>query len=483
MDKVRTRFAPSPTGHLHIGNARTALMNYVFSKSTNGSFILRVEDTDVERSTQESEQKILQDLVWLGLKWDEGPDKQGEYGPYRQSERLEIYREYAERLLKEGKAYHCFCTAEELEQRRDERIKRGEPAAYDGRCRNLTEDQKNAFLKEGRKPVIRFKVEDERVSFFDEIKGEITFPNNQIGDFVIVRANGMPMYNFSCAVDDHLMEITHVIRGDDHVSNTPRQVLLYKAFGWSIPKFIHTPMILGADGSRLSKRHGATSVAQYRDRGFLPEALVNFLSLLAWSPDSGEEILLMPELINSFDIKRISHSAAVFDNEKLKWMNGVHIRNLSPEDLSERVLPFFIKKGYNVKNPEDIKEIVKTLQERSETLSDMADNAEFFFAEKIYPEAEEEKNIILQPESARVLEEFAEQVSNTDSWDSQEFLKIMKQVSKSTGVKGKNLWMPVRIALSGQSHGPELTSIVEIFGKEKCVHLVNELLREFHNKE
>ncbi|MCD6116857.1 glutamate--tRNA ligase [bacterium] len=483
MQKVRTRFAPSPTGHLHIGNARTALMNYIFTRHYGGEFILRVEDTDAERSTEESETEILKDLKWLGLEWDEGPGKGGNTGPFRQSERLELYKSYADKLLESGDAYYCFCTGEELEARRKERIKKGEPAAYDGKCRNLTEEEQKNLRAEGRSPVIRFKVDESDISFYDEVKGDITFPNNQIGDFVIMRANGMPMYNFSCAVDDHLMKITHVIRGDDHVSNTPRQILVYKAFGWEIPKFAHIPMILGKDGSRLSKRHGATSVAQYREDGFLSETLVNFLSLLAWSPESGEEILSMNDLIKSFDLKRVSHSAAVFDTEKLKWMNGVHIRNMEAKKLAEIAFPFFRSMDYPVNSAEDIEQIVITLQDKAETIKEMAEKAGIFYQDKVVSVGQEEREIITSDFSVKVLKEFALQAEDLSEWNSGVFLDLMKRVSKSSGVKGKDLWMPVRIAFTGQNHGPELTRIVEIFGREKCIKFVENAVRTFSREE
>jgi len=483
MPKIRTRFAPSPTGHLHIGNARTALMNYIFARHYGGEFILRIEDTDIERSTGESEKEILKDLLWLGLDWDEGPEKGGSAGPYRQSERLDIYKNYADKLLESGDAYYCFCTGEELEARRRERIKKGEPAAYDGKCRNLTEGERKKLRAEGRIPVIRFRVDEDEVSFTDEVKGDITFPNNQVGDFVIMRANGMPMYNFSCAVDDHLMKITHVIRGDDHVSNTPRQVLVYNALGWEIPKFAHIPMILGSDGSRLSKRHGATSVAQYKEEGFLSEALVNFLSLLAWSPESGEEIFSIDDLIKNFDIKRVTHSAAVFNTEKLMWMNGVHIRNMPAERLAENAFPFFRNMGYPVKSAKEIEQVVISLQDKAETLKELAEKAEFFYQDEIVPVGQEEKDIIFSDTSFKVLKEFALQAGSLSEWNSQVFLDLMKKVSKSSGVKGKDLWMPIRVAFTGQSHGPELTRIVEVFGREKCIKCAEKAADLFDKKE
>ncbi|HHS14395.1 MAG TPA: glutamate--tRNA ligase, partial [bacterium] len=376
-ESVRTRFAPSPTGRLHIGNARTAVMNWLFTCRMGGRLILRIEDTDEERSGRESETAILKDLQWLGIQWDEGPDLGGPYGPYRQSERTEIYRIHADLLRKEEKAYPCYCTARELEDRRKERIQRGDSAVYDGRCRHLTREERRGLEEEGRLPVLRFRAEAGSVEFDDLIKDHVSFPGDQLGDFVILRANGMPMYNFSCAVDDHLMHISHVIRGDDHVSNTPRQVLLFQAFGWDVPVYAHIPMILGSDRVRLSKRHGAVSVAQFREQGYLPEALVNFLSLLSWSSQTGEEILTLRQLIDEFDFKRVSSSAAVFDTEKLDWMNGVYIRRMEADRLANLVEPFLKESGYSVSG-EKLRVLASVLQPKMERLSQISERARPF---------------------------------------------------------------------------------------------------------
>ena len=295
---ARVRFAPSPTGHLHIGNARTAILNWLFARHVNGKFVLRIEDTDPERSKSEYVERIYEDLNWLGLHWDEGPDVGGEYGPYRQSQRLDIYQRYANQLLKEGKAYHCFCNSDELEQMRKTAIEEGRPVTYNRKCLHLTEQAKLDLINEGRKPAIRFKVPAGEVAFNDLVKDNISFDVENIGDFVIMRAESVPTYNFACVVDDSLMKITHVIRGDDHVSNTPRQILLAEALGMDVPTFAHIPMILGSDRMRLSKRHGATSVDEYRTKGYIPEALINFLSLLSWSSQSGDEILSKERLID-----------------------------------------------------------------------------------------------------------------------------------------------------------------------------------------
>ena len=470
---IRTRFAPSPTGHLHIGNARTAIMNWLYARHTGGSFILRIEDTDRERSTEASELSIFSDLKWLGLNWDEGPDIGGDYGPYRQSERMEIYHKYLKQLQESGRVYPCYCTPEELEARRKELLKQGKSIQYDGKCRNLTLAERKRFENEGRKPVFRFKVEEKEIVFQDLTKGEISFQGENIGDFIVVRSDGMPMYNFACTIDDHLMEISHVIRGDDHISNTPRQLLLYKAFGWVPPVFAHIPMILGKDRVRLSKRHGATSVSQYREMGYLPEALVNFLSLLSWSSESGEEILSVDRLIEEFSFDRISKTAPIFDIEKLDWMNGVYIRNLKLDRLSELIFPVLQKAGYPVSSIEGIKPIVSLLREHLERINQAEEKSRIFFQKKVTPEGE--ASVILKKNDAKkVLSAFLEEMESVEQWNADTFMMVMKKIQKKLGIKGKNLWIPVRAALTGQIHGPELPKIAEILGYEKCQRFVRE---------
>ncbi len=469
---VRTRFAPSPTGHLHIGNARTAIMNWIFARHQGGTFVLRIEDTDRERSTARSEDSILDDLRWLGLPWDEGPDNGGPHGPYRQSERLDTYRDHLRRLETEGRVYPCFCTPEELENRRKAAMDRGESPRYDGHCRDLSEVQRGRYEKEGRKPAYRFRVEPGETAFEDLIKGGISFPNDTIGDFILARHDGMPMYNFACVIDDHLMDITHVVRGNDHVSNTPRQVLVYEAFGWSRPLFAHIPMILGKDRERLSKRHGATSVDQYREAGYLPDALVNFLSLLSWSSGSGDEILSRDRLVREFDFDRVSQSAAVFDIEKLDWMNGMYLRAMDVPRLCELALPFFRKAGYPVIGVSDIQSIMSLLQSGVDRLSQIPDKARMFFQETAAPENEGAAAVLRSPEAGKIGSAFLARTSGLSSWNADVFLAVMKEIQKETGVKGKSLWMPIRVMLTGQEHGPELPKIVEILGLEKCRRLV-----------
>jgi len=470
--KTRVRFAPSPTGHLHIGNVRTAILNWLFAKHTNGAFILRIEDTDLARSADEYIDPIYEDLKWLGLLWDEGPDIGGPHQFYRQSERLPIYNQYAQKLLAEGKAYHCFCTPDELEQMRAESLAREADVQYNQKCLHLTEEQKQAFLAQGRKPAIRFKVTGSEISFTDLVKGELKFDGDGIGDFVMMRSEGIPTYNFAAVVDDGLMEITHVIRGDDHVSNTPKQILLHQALGFELPEFVHIPMILGHDRTRLSKRHGATSIDHYRYRGYLPEAIINFLSLLSWSSVSGDEILSIQQLIAEFDFKRISKSAAVFDNEKLDWMNGNYIRQTDLDRLTRLAIPYLKQAHYPLGEFESVKKIIAILKEYMEHLDQVADQAAIFYQDNVtYPDAEA-KMVVRKDSSQRIFWSFLRELNSIEALDANIFRKMMKTVQNETGVMGKDLWMPIRVALTGKLHGPELPFIAEILGREKCERFI-----------
>ena len=344
---MRVRFAPSPTGQLHVGNARTALFNWLLAHGKDGTFILRIEDTDAVRSTRESEASILEDLRWLGLDWDEGPDVGGAHGPYRQSERLHLYASYANELIAGGHAYHCFCSAAKLEADRQADLASGRPPRYAGTCRRLTREQAQARIEAGERPVVRFRVpENVEVSFQDLVRGEVTFSSEVIGDWVLVRSDGRPQYNFAVVVDDALMAITHVIRGEDHISNTPRQVLLYQALGFTPTEFAHLSLVMGPDHTPLSKRHGATSVAEFRERGYLPEALVNYLALIGWSPGGDEELLPIEELARRFALEDVGHSAGVFDQEKLAWMNRHYMKAAAPARLAAESARYFLARGY-----------------------------------------------------------------------------------------------------------------------------------------
>jgi len=482
---VRVRFAPSPTGFMHVGNARTALFNYLFARHHGGKLILRIEDTDTERHSEEAVNVIYEALRWMGIEWDEGPDVGGDYGPYRQSERLEIYREYIEKLKEKGLVYECYCTPEELEAMRKEQLERGEPPRYTGKCRYLTEGEKEKFKKEGRKPVLRFKVPEDRVIAFDDlVKGKIEINSKQLGgDFVIVRSNGMPVYNFVVVVDDALMKITHVIRGEDHISNTPKQLLLYEALGFTPPKFAHLPMILGTDRSKLSKRHGSTSVKEFREKGYLPEAFTNFLALLGWYPKDGKEILTMEELIERFDIKDVNSAPAVFDTTKLNWMNQVYIRNYPVDKLTELLIPYLEKAGYDLSsfNRKWLEKVVEVTRDYFTVLSDAPTYMETFLKDD-FEVLDEAKNFIAEsPDRLKVIELFYEKLKEFDGELSQEaFKKLVKEVGKELKAKGKNLFMPIRIALTGKMSGVELPILVELLGKKRTLKRIENTLEQLN---
>jgi len=476
---IRVRFAPSPTGFLHVGNARTALFNYLFAKHNNGKLILRVEDTDKERSKKEYEDMLIEDLKWLGIEWDEGPDIGGEYGPYRQSERLDIYNKYIQELLEKGHAYYCYCLPEELEEERKKALAEGRPPRYSGKCRHLTQEEKKQYEEKGIKPVVRFKVPDGRIIVFDDlIKGHIEIGVDEFGDFVIVRQDGMPTYNFVVVVDDALMKISHVIRGEDHLSNTPKQILIYEALGFDIPEFAHLPIILGEDRSKLSKRHGAVSVRAFKDEGYMPEALFNFLSLLGWHPKEDREILSKEEIINEFDIKDIHKSPAVFDRTKLRWMNGVYIREIIPlEELTKRAEPFFKGFGY-IGSFDYYKKVMQAIRDSIETLMDIKERARPFFVDEF--EFDDKAKEELSNETAyKVIQTLYEKIKDRDTLTGEEFKKIMKEIQKELKVKGRQLYHPVRIALTGEHSGVGLDILVEVIGIERVKKRLQRALEYF----
>lgn len=468
---TRVRFAPSPTGHLHVGNARTALFNYLFSSSQKGQFILRIEDTDLSRSSLENEEMIYEDMRWLGLNWDEGPRKGGDYGPYRQTERFDIYKKYTEKLLNEGNAYKCFCSKEELEREKEKAIKEGKPPRYSGKCRNLTPDEIKTLEDKGVEYSIRFKVNKEHVLVKDIIKGEIDFNTDSFGDFIIVRPDGVPVYNFVVVVDDALMEISHVIRGDDHLSNTPKQILIFDALGFEIPQFAHIPMILGPDHSKLSKRHGVTSINAFREKGYLPEALFNYLALLSWSDEKEREILSKDELIKSFSLKRVSKSAAIFDFEKLKWMNGIYIRNLDENSFFERVKPFLLDSGiisedYVNEHAEKVREMTLSVRDNLNLLSEIGEYINVYF--QMPDEFDEKTKDIMQWETTPVvLKAFKEAIEPLNEIDLATYKGIVKKIQKEKKIKGKALFMAIRIGVSGKAEGPELDKLVTLMDKDE----------------
>jgi len=470
---VRVRFAPSPTGPLHIGGARSALFNWLFARRNGGSFILRIEDTDLERSSRESEENILASLKWLGLDWDEGIGVGGDCGPYRQTERLDIYRHYAEKLLASGHAYYCYCTEEELEQQRKELLARGETPRYTGRCRSLTEQERRRLENEGRKPVIRFKVPAGKVVRIDDlVRGTVSFDCRDIGDFIIMKSSNIPTYNFAVVVDDALMKISHVIRGEEHLSNTPRQVLIYDALGLPRPAFAHVSLILGKDRSKMSKRHGATSIVQYRLKGYLPEALINFLVLLGWSPGGEEEVFTLEELKERFSLDHVAKSPAIFDMEKLNWLNGYYIRNSSLERITQLAVPYLKKAGYlgeQVSREEYtwVMQVVELVRDYLSNLEEITKHVGIYFANKIDYSDEEALQLLKGEYATQVLEAVAEELSGVEEIKPGDVKPLLKEASKRSGIKGKSFFMTLRAALTGKTKGPELDRVISILGKEK----------------
>jgi glutamyl-tRNA synthetase/nondiscriminating glutamyl-tRNA synthetase len=466
---VRVRFAPSPTGLLHVGNARTALFNWLLARGHDGTFILRIEDTDAERSTKASELGILEDLRWLGLEWDEGPDVGGPCGPYRQSERLHLYTSYANELLAAGHAYYCFCSAQKLDEDRRRMLEEGKPPRYAGTCRTIGPDEAQRRIDAGERPVVRFRVpEHVEVTFQDLVRGDVTFNTDVIGDPVLVRSDGRPQYNFAVVVDDALMEVTHVIRGEDHISNTPRQVLLYQALGFSAPKFAHLALVMGPDHTPLSKRHGATSVSEFRVRGYLPEALTNCLALIGWSPrtDAGsvgtaEELLPLDELARRFALEHVGHSAGIFDLEKLAWMNRHYMKAAAPGRLAAESARFFIARGF-VERPTDaalgyIESLLPMTVGSVDRLEEIPDRLAFLFtydatAALDRPEVAE---VVHESGARDVIAALADSIDGP-LVDRETFRSMANRVKERTGQKGKALFHPIRVALTGQGGGPEL---------------------------
>lgn len=461
---MRVRFAPSPTGHLHVGNARTALFNWLMARGAGGTFILRIEDTDVERSTRESDEAIIEDLRWLGLEWDEGPDVGGAHGPYRQSERLAIYREYAERLVQEGLAYRCFCSAETLEARRQAAKAAGQPYTYSGACRPIPADEARARIAGGERAVVRFKVPaDREVIFTDLVRGEIRFHTSVIGDPVLVRSDGHPAYNFAVVIDDALMEVTHVVRGEDHIPNTPRQILIYEALGFTPPAFGHLALVMGPDHTPLSKRHGATSVAEFRSKGYLPEALVNYLALIGWSPGGEDELLPADELARRFSIEAVGHSAGVFDEEKLAWADRHYLRGADPARVARLSLQYFegagLARAVNEAGLEYLASVVPMASGSVDRLDQVPSRLQFLFSfDPRAAVADPEVDEVLSQEAAHaVIECLARELSRMPRLaDRAAFRAAVGAVKQQTGQKAKSLFHPIRVALTGLAGGPEL---------------------------
>jgi nondiscriminating glutamyl-tRNA synthetase len=466
---VRVRFAPSPTGWLHVGGARTAYFNWLFARQHHGVFVVRVEDTDVERSSPESEAGVLDDLRWLGLTWDEGPDVGGPYGPYRQSERLAKYREHGDVLLAQGAAYPCFCTDAELEERRRQALAAGRPPQYDGHCRTLSLAEREALRRAGRPESLRFKVESRDWLLSDLVRGEVRFPAGMVGDFVLLRSSGLPTYNFACVVDDAGMRISHVIRAEEHLPNTVRQLMLYAAMGEQEPAFAHVPLILNPDRSKMSKRSGeaAVAVGDWRRAGYLPEALLSYLALLGFHPGDDREILSREELIEAFTLDRVGKSGSVFDADKLRWMNGHVLHLASGQDLLAWSRPFLPEAARGLPAAR-LAAMLEAVRGGLTTLADVPAELAPFLDDTI--EVEADAVAALEAESARGLcAALADELGSLAEWRSETVKSALKALGQRLGIKGRELFQPVRAALTGRTHGPELPLVAELLGRERCV--------------
>lgn len=483
MAEFRVRYAPSPTGHLHIGGARTALFDYLIARKEGGKFVIRFEDTDQTRHVETGVDSQLEGLRWLGLDWDESVDVGGPYGPYRQTERLHLYQPFVDQLLHEGNAYHCYCTEAELEQERAAQEAEGLMPMYSGKCCRLTVEQAEAYKAEGRKPSIRFRVPKGRIiAFEDRVREHVEFESNGIGDFIIVRPDGIPTYNFAVILDDHLMKISLVIRGEEHLTNTPRQIMMYEALGLPVPEFAHLALILNPDRKKMSKRDESIIqfIEQYKELGYLPEAVMNFIALLGWSPKGEEEIFTKEELIAQFDLDRVSKSPAVFDMDKLNWMNNTYIKKADTSRIVTLALPHLQKAGrvaetLSPEQEEWIGSLVGLYQDQLRYAAEIVPLSELFFRDDV--NYDEEAKVMLAEEYAPVvIQSFLSHVESSVEFHVDELKTMMKAVQKETGYKGKPLFMTIRVALTGQMHGPDLNMTLYLLGKNTVINRIKQLL-------
>jgi len=472
------RFAPSPTGYPHVGNIRTALFNWLFARHYGGSFIIRIEDTDVARRVEGAVEDILDGLRWLGLDWDEGA--------YFQSQRLELYSEAVERLVSQGDAYYCYCSPQRLEEMRAEQVKHKQPPGYDRHCRDLSQEERDKKKAEGITPVVRFKTPlSGQTGFNDLIWGKVVFENDTLDDFILLKSDGYPTYHLANVVDDHLMEISHVLRAEEWLSSTPRHMLMYQALGFEPPQFAHLPMILGTDRAKLSKRHGAVSITEYREQGYLPEAMVNFLALLGWSLDDKTEILSRQELIDNFSLERISRTPAIFNQDKLYWMNGIYIRRLSLEDFTQRALPFLDRDlPPRVKRPlsaDYVRQIMPLIQERARTLAEVAELTQFFFVDELDYEV-----VLLigkdmsQSSAMKALEAAQQKLGQLKIFDTDSLEAVLRPLAVELGLKTGQLFGTLRVATTGRTAAPPLFQTMAVLGKEKCLQRIQAALDKLH---
>jgi glutamyl-tRNA synthetase len=467
--EVRTRFAPAPTGYLHVGSARTALFSWLYARHRGGRFVLRIEDTDRKRSTEEAIAIAVDSLRWLGLDWDEGPEVGDAYGPYRQTERMPLYARVAKKFLQEGHAYYCYCTPTELEDRRREALKRGETPGYDGRCRNLTDEERAAFAAEGRPKAIRFAMSGNDITVHDLIRGDAHFPASDLRDFVIVRSDGTPTYLLAAAVDDVEMHMTHVIRGEDLLPSTPRQLEIMRALGAEPPAYAHLPLIVGPNQEKLSKRHGAVSVEWFREEGYLPEALVNYLALLGWSLDDHTTFFTRDELIKHFDLSRVSHNAAAFDRDKLRWMNGHYIREANDDRLADLLTEALRREGLDP-DPVTVRAVIPLIKERMHTIREGVEYVRFLFLDEVEPDAKAAK--LLGPDRADYLKEVASRLEGLDEWRHEDIDRLLRAIQEEHELSSRQAFMPIRAAITGSTVSPPLFESMELLGRERALERI-----------
>jgi glutamyl-tRNA synthetase len=463
---VRCRFAPAPSGSLHVGNVRSALFSWLWARRNDGVFILRVEDTDASRVTEEAFRGVLDDLRWLGLDWDEGPEVGGAHGPYRQSERHGIYRDMVDRLLGQGDAYRCYCTEQELDERKEAALARGEPPGYDGRCRTLTDAERAAFVAEGRTSVVRFHMPEHEWIVQDLVKGQVRWAAGELRDFVLERSDGSPVFLLAVAVDDLLMGVTHVVRGDDLLASAPRNVAVIQALGGEPPTYAHVPQVVGPDRKPLSKRHGSTSVEAFREQGFLSEALVNYLALLGWSPGDDREIVPREELIRIFDLARVSSNPAAFDIEKLTWMNTHYVQQLDDDELAARTVHFLTQAGLGV-DPATLRKAMPIVRERIHTLRDAVDLLTFLFSDDVTPNEKAANLIAKAPEG--YLKQAADALDGLAGWNAERIAETLDALANQEGLNRTKGWQPIRAAVTGSNVSPPLPESLELLGRERTV--------------
>jgi len=475
--EVRVRFAPSPTGFLHVGGLRTALFNYLFARKNNGKFILRIEDTDRKRYILGALEKLISTLKAIGLAYDEGPDIGGSYSPYVQSKRIDIYKKYAQILLNSGNAYYCFCSEQRLKNLREEQRKHKLYPMYDGKCRNLSKDEVEEKLKKKIPYVIRLKFPKEGTTvFYDKIHGRVEVDNSLVDDQILIKSDGFPTYHLANVVDDHLMKITHIIRGEEWLSSVPKHIFLYQSLEWKIPEFVHLPLLLNPDRSKLSKRQGDVAVESYLEKGYLPEALINFIALLGWHSADDREIYSLKELEKNFSLRRINKSGAIFDIEKLNWMNGWYIRNLDIDYIAEKAKPFFKEANIDINDNEKYQKVIQNGRKRISCLKEIIEHSKMFYEDIKFND--EDKALIREKNSQRIYLYFINKVKTRDSWSNDEINSLIKKAIEELGIKGKGFYFPLRLALFGKCHGPDLPAIIEILGREETVKRLEKLINK-----